>query len=81
MAFQVSNTHAFELRKICRNRNLIGKVCNCSFEIIIVTAHVQGLLLNITDAGPQCLRNRFQVVKTQTTTAYCRILLTLDQHV
>ena len=38
-----------------------------------------GLCLNYT--GPSRLRYIFQVVQTQTTTAYCRILPALDHHV
>jgi hypothetical protein len=38
-----------------------------------------GLCLNYT--GPSRLRYLFQVVQTQTTTAYCRILPTLDPYV
>ena len=39
------------------------------------------LLQNTTYTGPPRLRYLFQVVQTQTTTAYCTILPTLDHHV
>ena len=39
------------------------------------------LLQNATYTGPSRLRYLFQVVQTQTTKAYCRMLPTLDHHV
>ena len=39
------------------------------------------LLLNTIYSGPPCLRDLFQVVQTQTMTAYSRPLPTLDHHV
>ena len=50
------------------------------FWEVIDTNH-NSLLWNATYTRPPRLRYIFQVVQTQTTTAYCGMLPTLDHHV
>ena len=57
------------------------KISHLKYNIVVSHHHFRGIIINKFNQGQPRLKYLFQAVQTQTTTAYCRILPTLDNHV